>query len=137
MIKIEILSSPDFFICEEIVFHKNTINLGKKESDINIDDSDLKNHHLSIEVTSNNQLIVEPGSKVKSYFLNKKITTTKMKIGPQDEITIGKTKIKVIEFKYQSHFDIKKERDQKIQDLSQGNTDKWKVIEKLQESLNQ
>jgi hypothetical protein len=101
MIKIEITDSPLSEQLGSVIFHKNSIYIGKTYGDILIDDKKMLNNYLFIEILEEqNVLFCHPHPSVSHFHVNKKRCETPRKITINDTITILNVTVKIIEFKY-------------------------------------
>lgn len=98
MIKLEIIDTPDADFEFTYQFHKNLIYLGNHPScDIFIHDSKVMNNHLFVEIIGK-KLVMHLNPKIKYCHVNNKRTgaISYLKIG--DDVLIGDTLLKVLEF---------------------------------------
>jgi len=98
MININIILSPDKDIIDDFTYYQNSIILGSAStSNLVISDPDLDREHLLLEAKDTG-LFCKNVQEGKFYISNgKKISGGKIHY-PGDQITIGKTKIKIINF---------------------------------------
>lgn len=130
MIHFEIVEGPDASVVQPFKFFQNQIYIGKKTGNLVIQDGELKATHIMIEVVGQD-LLIHPQRDVEFYLLNGKRATTIRKLKPSDEITIGKTTLKVISFEETLTSSRKSLLTQKMNQLLEENSPKLPVIEKL------
>lgn len=96
MIKLEIITSPDELISGKFDFYGHELIIGRNSScHLVIDDSEIKNQHLSLK--KNEHLLFIHSSK-NTFFLNgKKIIGTKA-YQVNDILTLGETSIKLLSY---------------------------------------
>lgn len=135
MISLQITQSPDIMVCDEFIFYKNLITIGSKNCNINIDDNQIRQHHLSIEVISDGKLVVHPATKVQSFLVNGKLTSQKCYITNNQKIKIGSTILQLINFQYENIDDIKAIRDKNLIKLSKEENAKWKLLDNIKLNL--
>lgn len=99
MIQFQIIYSPDELLSEVHTFSANLILLSNdlKRAHLKIDDPELKNIVYKLEVLTDS-ILVDSIPKLKPYLSNGKKTTGAKKHQAHDEITIGKTTIKILSF---------------------------------------
>lgn len=130
MIKFQILSSPDLNILAPFEYYKNQIYFGQKADDLRINDSEILTTHLMLEVVASD-LIVHPQKGVSFFLINGKRASTIRKIKIGDEITLGKTIIKILSFEETPKISKKVILDQKLKSLINENSPRLSVIESL------
>jgi hypothetical protein len=130
MIKFEITESPDHEVLSTFEYFHNLIYLGRTSGNITIQDPELLRSHLLIEVVGTD-LIVHPQKEVEFYLINGKRATTPRKIKAGDQLTIGKTIIKVISFEETPPFSKKNIMNSKLDALIQAGSHKLPIIESL------
>ena len=135
MINLTILDSPDLIVCDTFEFFTNHITIGNVSCDINIDDSKLFRHHLTIELTPDGKLVLEPGPRVQNYYINGKITKTKSTLRPKQTVQIGETIFIITSYQYEKENNIKSLRDEKLVSLSKSQSEKWKLVEKIKAEM--
>lgn len=130
MINLEIISGPDINTLNEYKFFQNQIYLGRTTGDLWIDDPEVLPSHLLLEVIGKD-LLIHPQKNVEFYLLNGKRSTTIRKLKLKDEITFGKTKLRVVSFE-ETHQSTKKELlNKKLAALMEENSPRLNVIESL------
>ena len=136
MIKFKIFKSPDPSVITEFRFLKNEIHLGREKGDLQIQDLDLHSGHIMMEIVGPD-LLIHPQRQVDHYLINGKRTTAIRKLKINDEITIGKTFIRILEF-YETLHESKKEiLNRKLNELVNRDSGRLIVIEKLTNHMKQ
>jgi hypothetical protein len=130
MISFQITDSPDLNVIKSFTFFQNLIYLGRKRGNLCIDDPKLLEGHLMIEVIGP-ILQVHPQTHVDHYLLNEKRATEirKLKIG--DTLTIGETRLKILNFQETKEESKKDFLNRKMSELMASNSPKLELIEKL------
>ena len=136
MIKIEIFKSPDLSVISEFCFLRNELNLGRDKGNLVVKDFDLQSNHIMIEVVGPD-LLIHPQRNVDHYLINGKRTTAIRKLKVHDEVTIGQTFLRILEF-YETVNESKKDiLNRKLNRLIDGNSARLIVIEKLTNLMKQ
>lgn len=130
MINFEIINSPDSNVISEFKYFQNQIYLGRTTGDLWIDDQDLLTSHIMLEVIEKD-LLIHPQKSVEFYLLNGKRATAIRKLKPRDEITFGKTKLRVISFEETPKESKKEILNKKLNALMEENSPRLTVVESL------
>jgi hypothetical protein len=130
MINFEVIQSADPNVLSAFKFFQNQIYLGRTSGDLWINDRDLLPIHLMLEVHEKD-LLLHPQKGVEFYLLNGKRATAIRKLKLQDEVTIGKTKIKILSYEQTQQETKKQVLDRKLNDLVEENSKRLAVIENL------
>lgn len=130
MIHFEILNSPDKNVLNLFKYQQNQIYIGRTTGDLWVDDYELFPSHLMLEVIDKD-LIMHPQKGVEFYLLNGKRASTIRKLKLNDQITFGKTVLKIISFQ-ETIIESKKEvLNKKLSAFIESNDPRLTVIEKL------
>lgn len=130
MIHFEVIQSLDNNSLSPFKYFQNQIYLGRDHGDLCINDPSLNSSHLMLEVIGN-ELLVHPQRGVAFYLVNGKRASTIKKVKPRDEISIGKTILKIISFE-ETPFQHKKDiLNQKLNQLVAQDLLRVSVIENL------
>jgi hypothetical protein len=97
MIQLEVIESPDRNVVAAITYHQNQIYLGAETGDLKIQDPGLLPSHAMVEVIGSD-LLFHPQKAVDFYLLNGKRATTIRKVKAGDQVTIGRTVIRMTAF---------------------------------------
>ncbi len=136
MIKIECLQTPDINALGIYEYGQNMIYLGRKDTDFTPQDFSLPENAMMIEVIED-QFYIHPQKSLEYFLINKKRCTGVKKIKRGDEITLGETIIKLIDFRF-DQFETKKQiLDSKLKTIIENNSSKLEAIRKLTEVMNQ
>ena len=130
MIQLEILSGPDRNALGNFQYFQNEIYLGRTSGDLRIQDPQVLESHLMIEIVESD-LIIHPQKKVEFYLIDGKRASTIRKIKAGQKITIGGTTFKIINFSFNEMPSKKVILDLKLNELSDINSPKLGVVEKL------
>ena len=130
MIQLEVIESPDNNNIQKFTFFQNQIYLGKKIGNLWINDEELHSPHIMLEVIEN-QLLVHPMKETSFYLINGKRASNIRKLKINDQVTIGKTTIKLLEFSLTEKRSKKIVLTSKLDKLIQENSEKLLVIETL------
>lgn len=134
MIYFEILKSPDENVITPFKFFQNQIYIGKSDGDLWIQDPSLRTSHVMLEVIQKD-LIIHPQKEVEFYLINGKRASTVRKLKVNDEITLGKTVIKILNFE-ESHKETKKEvLDKKLNELIQSGSPRLGLIDQISQKM--
>lgn len=134
MIHFDIIKSPDENVLTTFKFFQNQIYIGTTNGDLWIDDPEIKSSHAMLEVIQKD-LIMHPQKDVEFYLINGKRASTVRKIKINDELTFGKTIIKVIGFEETLKESKKEILDKKLQNLLRENSPKLGLIEHLTQKM--
>jgi hypothetical protein len=130
MIQFEITNSPDDSVKNQYQFFQNTIYIGRKSGNLQIQDNQLLESHLMIEVLDND-LIIHPQKDVTNYLIDGKRSSSIRKLKKGQTITIGTTTMKILQFEYSELKSKKKVLDDKLAQLVDNNSPRVQVIEIL------
>jgi hypothetical protein len=130
MIQFEVTDCPDSQVMAPFTFYQNQIYLGKSKGDLWINDPSLLANHAMVEVVERD-LLFHPQKGVEFYHLNGKRSSTVRKIKIGDIITIGKTKIKILDFQETRRESKKVILNNKLSKLIAENSLRLTVIERL------
>ena len=130
MINFKITQSADPNVLSPFKFFQNQIYLGRTSGDLWINDLDLLPIHLMLEIHEKD-LLVHPQKGVEFYLLNGKRATAIRKIKVHDEVTFGKTKIKILGYEQTVQETKKEVLDKKLNQLLEENSKRLTVIEHL------
>jgi hypothetical protein len=136
MINFEISESPDNNVISTFKYFQNQIYLGRSNGDLWIDDHDLNPSHLMLEVI-NKELLIHPQKGVEFFLINGKRATAIRKLKPKDEVTVGKTVIKILDFDETSRQSKKEILNNKLNQLVQENSSRLNVVERLTKLIKQ
>jgi hypothetical protein len=130
MITLEILGTPDPLVTGTFRFHQNQLTLGQRNCTLNVDDPQMPPGYLLIEVAEGS-LVVHPPKDHPTYLLNGKRATSVRKLKPKDEITLGQTSLRILEFAQTETQGRKEILGQKLEELIRENSPRLAVIEAL------
>lgn len=130
MIKFEIVESPDQEVLSTFEYFQNLIYIGRTNGNLTIQDPELHRSHLWIEVVEG-EVIVHPQKDVEFYLINGKRATTPRKIKVNDNVSFGKTTLKLVSFEETTPTSKKNTLNQKLNSLIESNSHKLPVIEGL------
>lgn len=130
MINFAIVSGPDGNVQNEYRYFQNQIYLGRTTGDLWISDPDLLPSHLMLEVIGK-ELLIHPQKNVEYYLLNGKRATVIRKLKVKDEVTFGKTTLRILSYE-ETQKETKKEiLNRKLHQLMEENSPKLSIIESL------
>lgn len=136
MIKLECLQATDSNAVGFYEFGQNIIYLGRKNTDIILQDYSWPENAMFFEVVDDH-FYVHPQKDLEFYLVNGKRCTGVKKVKKNEIITIGSAKFKIIDF-HKSHFLTKKEiLDEKLNTIIESHSPKIDIIRKLTEVMNQ
>lgn len=130
MINFEIIEGPDHNVLASYKYFQNQIYLGRNSGDLWINDGDLFTSHIMLEVLGA-ELLIHPQKGVEFYLINKKRASNIRKLKIHDQITIGKTVLRIIAFEESVRLNKKTLLDQKLQRLIDEDSPRLPVIERL------
>jgi hypothetical protein len=130
MINFEIIQSPDNNVKSSFKYFQNQIYLGRTVGDLWIDDKDLKPYHVMLEVVES-ELLIHPQKDIGFFQINGKRASTIRKIKINDEITIGKSVIKILGFEETARSSKKEILTTKLNQLIEQNSPRLVVVESL------
>ncbi len=130
MIHFEITTCPDSNVVAPFTFYQNQIYLGKSTGDLWINDSSLLASHAMLEVIEKD-LLFHPQKGVEFYLLNGKRSSSIRKLKINDTITLGKTTIKILNFRETLRDSKKVILNNKLNKLIEENSQRLTVVEKL------
>jgi phage terminase large subunit len=133
MIHFQITQSPDLNVVTTFKYFLNQLYLGRS-GDLAIQDPELKRLHVMIEVIGQD-LLIHPQGQVESFQINGKRATAirKLKIG--DNIGIGSSVIKILDFAESQSPTKKQILNNKLQRLMQQQSPRLGVIEALTQMM--
>jgi len=130
MINFEITSSPDSNVESTFMFYQNQVYIGRNSGNLWINDRELFHSHALLEVVGKD-LLIHPQKGVEFYLINSKRASAIRKLKVNDQITIGQTVLKVLNFE-ETIFESKKSLlDSKLNKLVETNSSRLSVIENL------
>jgi hypothetical protein len=115
---------------------KNELHLGKDNGDLFIADSELCSNHIMLEVQGTD-LLIHPQRQVEHYLINGKRATAIRKLKVNDEVTIGKTIFRILDFSETTIESKKNILNQKLNKLIEEDSPRLAVIEKLNNLMKQ
>jgi hypothetical protein len=130
MINLEITNSPDHNAISTFKYFQNQIYLGKSMGDLWIKDPDLKSSHLMLEVIGTD-LLIHPQKNVEFYLINGKRASSIRKLKINDEVTIGNTNLKIIDYDETNIISKKNLLNEKLDLLINEDSPRIAVIESL------
>lgn len=132
MIVIDFLHSPDEDLLTRFQFHYDRIELGaSSNSNLLINDPDWQDLSIKLQLTAQ-FLRLDVGET--AYLLNgKKIIGSKL-LSKNDQITLGNTTFKIIDF-YQSEISYEKRLRDRFQEINQTYPDVAILLDGLEEEL--
>lgn len=130
MIHLEVLGGPDKNALGSFQFFQNEIYLGKTSGDLQLEDPQLLDSHLMIEVVEKD-LIIHPQRDVEYYLLDGKRSSTIRKVKAGQKLTLGGTTLIIKQFEFTEQPSKKAILDTKLAQLSEANSPRLVVIEKL------
>lgn len=136
MIRFQIIKSPDLTVTTEYCFLKNELHLGKDRGDLYIADPDLRSNHVMLEVQGND-LLIHPQRQVEYYLINGKRTTAIRKLKANDEVTVGGTVFRILDFTETMVESKKNILNQKLNQLIEEDSPRLAVIERLNNLMKQ
>jgi hypothetical protein len=136
MIKIHCLETSDTNALGVYEYGQNMIYLGRKNTDFILNDLTWPENAMFFEVIED-QFYVHPQKSLEYFLINGKRCTGVKKIKRQDSITIGQTKIKLLDFSNSSFPTKKQVLDGKLGEIVQTNSPKLEMVRKLTEVMNQ
>ena len=136
MIKIQCLESPDNNAIGTYEYGQNMIYLGRKNTDFILNDLSLPENAMFFEIIENN-FYIHPQKSLDYFLVNGKRCTGVKKIKREDTVTVGATKIKLIDFSVSIYSTKKQVLDQKLGEIVQTNSPKLEMVRKLTEVMNQ
>lgn len=135
MIHFEVLESPNKNAISIFKYFKNQVYIGKDSGDLWLRDPTIPFQAIILEVL-NSSLIIHPQKNLEYYLLNGKRASNVRKILKEDTITIGKTKIKIIDFN-ESKTESKKEiLDEKLKSLLEEGSNRIPLIEEITKRMS-
>ena len=136
MINFEIIHGPDNNAKSPFKFFQNQIYLGRTTGDLWIDDKDLHASHVMLEVIGQ-ELLIHPQKQVEFYLINGKRSSSVRKIKINDEITLGKTVLKILGFTETVRPSKKEILTNKLNQLVEENSPRLAVVENLTKLMKQ
>lgn len=136
MIQFEVIQSPDTNVKSEFKYFQNQIYLGKNTGDLWIDDNELYASHAMLEVIEKD-LLIHPQRGVEFYLINGKRASNVRKLKINDQVTFGKTVIKITAFTESERQSKKELLNTKLNQLIETTSPKLSVIEKLTKRMKQ
>lgn len=136
MIKIQCLESPDNNAIGTYEYGQNMIYLGRKNTDFILNDLSLPENAMFFEIIEKN-FYIHPQKSLDYFLVNGKRCTGVKKIKREDTVTVGATKIKLIDFSASIYSTKKQVLDQKLGEIVQTNSPKLEMVRKLTEVMNQ
>lgn len=136
MINLEIVKSPDQNTIAAFKYFQNQVYLGRSSGDLWINDANLSASHLMLEVIGHD-LIIHAQKGVEFFLINGKRASSVKKIKINDEITIGQTVLKVLEFSETVRDSKKTILDGKLGQLINQGSPRLAVIERLTQLMKQ
>lgn len=136
MIEIQIIESPDENIVASFKYFQNQIYLGRSSGDLWINDSSLAASHAMLEVIEKD-LLIHPQKGIDFYLINGKRASAIRKLKINDQITIGKTVIKVLAYEETVRESKKDLLNRKLNELIETNSDRLHVVESLTKLMKQ
>ena len=130
MVQFEITKSPDPNVMNNFRFMSNSLTIGKKSGDLIIADIDLKESHVMIEVVGPD-LLLHPQRGVEFFLINGKRATSIRKLRTGEEVTIGRTVLKIIGFEETTILTKKAILSDKLNALVEADSSRLTVIDKL------
>jgi hypothetical protein len=134
MIEFEITESPDNNVIGNFKFFKNQIYIGSTSNDLSILDEQLGSQHILLEIPES-ELLIHPLEKNSAYLLNNKRSTAIRRLKKGDEILIGKTKIKIINFELTLKLSKKEILTNRMNELFETESSLLPIIEKLNQMM--
>jgi hypothetical protein len=130
MVQFEITKSPDPNVRNHFRFMSNSLTIGKKTGDLIIADTELKESHVMIEVIGRD-LLLHPQKDVEYFLINGKRATSIRKLKVGEEVTIGKTILKILGFEETTVQSKKNILNDKLAALVDSDSSRLSVIDKL------
>ncbi len=130
MIHFEITEGPDLNARSSYRYEKNEVYLGSDSFDLCINDPSLKHSHLLLEIPQND-LLAHPQKDVEFYLINGKRATSIRKIKSGDNLTIGSTTIKILEYGLTLHVSKKDLLNAKLDNLIEQGSSRFPLIKHL------
>jgi hypothetical protein len=130
MIRFEIIKSPDFSVITNFCFLKNELHIGRENGDLLIADPELHAGHIMFEVHGSD-LLIHPHREVEYYLINGKRATAIRKLKLNNEVTIGQTVFRILDFSETVHESKKEILNRKLNKLIEEDSGRLVVIEKL------
>jgi hypothetical protein len=132
MLMLKITESNDTEIIGLKTLYKNQIFIGNNSNDIHITE-DVSANFLSLEVTAVATSVSIMGKG--KFLLNNKRCESTRKINFNDVITIGSTKLKLVDAKYQVYITKNAVIDKNFEIIEKNNKSLMEIFIKLQEQL--
>lgn len=136
MIKIQCQETPDTNAIGIYEYGQNMIYLGRKNTDFILNDLSLPENAMFFEVIDT-YFYIHPQKSLEYFLVNGKRCTGVKKVKREDTITIGQTKIKLLDFSLSVYASKKQVLDQKLGEIVQTNSPKLDMVRKLTETMNQ
>jgi hypothetical protein len=133
MIHFQITQSPDLNVVTTFKYFLNQIYLGRT-GDLAIQDPELQPLHVMIEVIGQD-LLIHPQSQVEYFQINGKRATAIRKLKNGDNIAIGSSVIKILDFAETQSPTKKQILNNKLQRLMQQQSPRLGVIEALTQMM--
>lgn len=136
MIEIQVIESPDENIVTSFKYFQNQIYLGRSSGDLWINDPSLATSHVMLEVIDKD-LLIHPQKGIEYYLINGKRASAIRKLKINDQITIGKTLIKVLSYEETIRDSKKDLLNRKLNELIETNSQRLHVVESLTKLMKQ